>query len=76
MQGYKIFKFIAVKLKPKIIVKLFNIILDLLVKNLFVIPINFRQVGIQHHLETTNRVDSGFQEIFVYQGEIVFANCF
>ena len=62
----------AVKLKAKIIVKFFNIIFYLLIENLFVIPINFCQIGIKHHLETTNRVDSGLQEVFIYQREIGF----
>ncbi len=64
------------QLKAEIIIESIDIVLYLLVESPCAIPLNFRQVGIEHHLYPTNRVDSRFEQGFVDEGEFCDSQIF
>jgi len=60
----------SIQLETEFLGKTVDIVLHLSIENLGRIPVNLRQIGIQHHLDPANRVYPRLQEIFVYQGKI------
>lgn len=51
------------ELKPEIIIKFFNVVLDLLVETARLIAIDFRKVGIQHNFYATDGVNQVFDAV-------------